>query len=258
MRIDIHAHLRDGTLESDQQALLRMAAQLKLGKIAVSGIGTLTPGQEEIKRLNLAVESFAKAWPKTILGWCHVNPLHPDARHVLARGIEEQGMIGMKLWVATLCDDPKAMALARQCASYQVPVLVHAFHKCGGTLPGESTGEHVARLARAVPECTILMAHMGGNCLRELKPVQPYPNVHTDISGSICRRGDLAYAVSRLGAERVLFGTDAPLFPGQLAYGRLLEAPFSPQVKAKVMGENACRLLRLPLTDTQGGSYDRV
>ena len=224
-----------------------------LGKIAVSGIGTLTPGQEEIKRLNLAVESFAKAWPKTILGWCHVNPLHRTRG--MCRGIEEQGMIGMKLWVATLCDDPKAMALARQCASYQVPVLVHAFHKCGGTLPGESTGEHVARLAGPCRVYHPNGAH-GGNCLRELKPVQPYPNVHTDISGSICRRGILRMRFPA-GRGTGFVWNRRPFVSGPTGLWPPAGSPFSPQVKAKVMGKTPAGFCAFP-TDTQGGSYDGV
>ena len=258
MRIDIHAHLRDGTLEEDKKDILSACQKLRLDKIAVSGIGSLVPDEEEIERLNSAVADFSAGHPGLVLGWCHVNPKNNNAAKVLEKGVQEQGMVGMKLWVATVCDDSRAVSLVQQCAAYGVPVLVHAFHKCGGVLPGESVGDNVARLARLVPQAVIIMAHLGGNCLRELKPVTGCPNVYADLSGSICRRGDIEYAVKKLGARRVLLGTDMPLFPGRLALGRLEGADLTLQDKKQIMGANACELLGKNFFHGRGAEYAKI
>ncbi len=81
-------------------------------------------------------------------------------------------MRGMKLWVSTFCDDPLVFPLAEQCAAYDIPVLVHAFHKSVGQLPYESVGENVANLAKRYPGVRFIMAHLGANGYRELKSVR--------------------------------------------------------------------------------------
>ena len=153
-------------------------------------------------------------------------------------------MSGMKLWVATFCDDPLVFPLVEQCAGYGVPVLIHTFYKEVGQLPYESLGSNVAALAARYPEARLIMAHMGANCLRELKPVRPYGNVSVDTSGSISHRDDVDYAKKLLGAERIVFGTDMPLISFLLNYGQIEEADLTKEEKELIFAKNALRLLK--------------
>ncbi len=83
------------------------------------------------------------------------TPATPTALDVLRHGVEDCGMSGMKLWVATFCDDPLVFPLVEQCIRYRVPVLIHTFYKQVGQLPYESLGGNVAALAGATrrPSC---------------------------------------------------------------------------------------------------------
>ena len=75
--------------------------------------------------------------------------------------------------------------------------------------------------------------------------VKPYPNLYLDMSGFDPERGIVEKAVEVLGAERVLFGSDAPgrSYAAQLA--KVQYADISEDDKALVLGGNAARLLDL-------------
>ena len=112
--------------------------------------------------------------------------------------------MGVKLWMASLCDDPRVFPVVEQCIEYRAPILIHSFHKAVGQLPFETTGEHVANLARRYPQARILMAHLGGNAYHGLPAIRDCPNVWTDICSSIFRGDSLSYALELLGEDRIL------------------------------------------------------
>lgn len=244
MLIDIHTHLWDGQFEENERQIMTVCENYGVSKVAVSSLGTEDPGEEEIERLNRATCSFMKKEPSTVYGYCYVNPANPDALRVLRHGIEDCGMCGMKLWIATFCDDPRVFPLVEECIHCNVPVLIHTFYKVTGQLKHESLGANVANLAARYPEAKLLMAHLGADCLRELKPIQPYPNVSVDISGSIFHRDDIDYAKKLLGADRIVFGTDMPLVSFLNTYGQVQEADLTDAERQAVLSGNALRLLK--------------
>src|SRR5690554_3484111 len=151
MIIDIHAHIWAGKYESDKQEIVQACEQYNISKVYVSALKSYYSDEAEIEELNYEVGKFIKEQPNIIGGFCYVNPSNNDALDVLKKGIEEQSMEGMKLWVATYCDHPRVFPLVEQCIEYNIPILIHAFHKAVGQLDDESVGSHVANLARKYP-----------------------------------------------------------------------------------------------------------
>lgn len=245
MIIDIHAHLWEGQFEKNKQQILSVCKNYSVSKVFVSSLQDLTerPTEEEITRLNNATWQFMREEPSTIRGWCYVNPANKNALSVLKHGIEDQGMSGMKLWIATFCDDPRVFPLAEYCSQHQVPVLIHTFYKVVGQLKYESLGTNVANLARRYPELKILMAHYGASCLREIKPILPYKNVMVDTSGSIYHRDDIDYLKKMISASRIVFGTDMPMISYLLDYGQIMEADLTPEEREAVFSGNALHLM---------------
>jgi predicted TIM-barrel fold metal-dependent hydrolase len=70
-------------------------------------------------------------------------------------------------------------------------------------------------------------------------------NVYLDLTGSRLIRGLLEDMVSRVGAERVLFGTDNPFIDPRPGLGRVLMARLSDDDKRNILGLNAKELFRL-------------
>lgn len=241
MLIDVHTHLWLRAIEENKRELIQACRQYDIDRLYVSGLESLIPDQEEVRRLNREVRRFMDEQPQLIRGMVMVNPRHPDALAVLRRGIEEYGMSGLKLWMSVTCDDPLVFPLIEQCILYDVPVLIHAFHKSVGQLPNETLGAHVANLAGLYPAAKIIMAHLGGNCYNGIKPIRDCPSVYVDFSGSIFRRDDLDYTIRMIGPERILLGSD---MDGSflVCYGQVLEADLTDSQRDLIFSGNALKL----------------
>ncbi len=249
MLIDIHAHLWTGAIENNKRDIIKATESYCISKVyistlgSISGDGNFNPNEEDINFLNGKTAGFIKEKPDLIGGFCYVNPRHKNCVNVLRKGIEEQGMAGMKLWVATFCDDPLVFPLVEKCVDYKVPILVHTFHKAIEQLEFESVGSNVANLASRYPEAKIIMAHLGANCYREIKPIQHLHNVCVDISGSIIRRDDIDYTKKLIGANRILLGSDMPGASFLISYGQVEEADLTQEERELIYYKNALMLL---------------
>ena len=214
MLIDMHTHLwvQDGsreTAEENKRTILKTCENFQVDRIYLSSLGSYYPDEEEIRCLNRMTYDFMREYPELVRGFC---------------------------------DDPLVNPIAEQCIRYGVPLLIHAFYKADGQLEFESLGENVENLANRYPESKLIMAHLGANCYRELRPVRDCPNVWADFSGSIFHSDDLAYAKKLLGAKRLLFGTDMPGIAFHVSWGQWMSADFTPEEREMVGWKNALEL----------------
>lgn len=243
--VDVHAHLWLGpSLEQNEREILRAMDRYEIARVCVSTLEgeRLRPDSDLIRRCNDATERFLKQ-DKRLRGYCYVNPGNPDVLEELKRGYDTPGMCGVKLWVSHYCSDPAVFPVVEFCVERGWPVLIHSFYKAVGQLPNETTGVHVAQLARRYPQAKLIMAHLGANCYDGIKAVRDCTNVMVDISGTICRRDDVDYTVECIGADRVLFGTDMPSPGNFLAnVGRVLEADLTEEQREKIFWKNAVSL----------------
>lgn len=247
MLIDMHTHLwaQNGSYElaeENKRTILKTCENFHVDRIYLSSLDSFYPDEDEISRLNKMTYDFMQEQPDLVRGYCYLNPRNPNKLEELRRGIEDYGMSGVKLWVATFCDDPLVYPIVEQCIAYDIPLLIHAFYKAEGQLEFESLGKNVENLARRYPEAKLIMAHMGANCYRELPPVKDCANVWADFSGSIFHSDDLEYAKKMLGAERLLFGTDMPGIAFHVSWGQWMDADLTPEEREMVGWKNTLRL----------------
>lgn len=242
MVIDIHNHIYSGRYDKSEREILKAIELYDISKVYVSGLGSgLYASREEIAECNMEAYRFSRENPGRIDTLCYVNPLYENCMEVLKRGVEEYGMSGMKILIDIFCDDPKVYPLMEKCIEYKIPVLIHCFYKAVRQFPHESTGVNVANLARRYPDAQLVMAHLGGNCYHGIKAVADLENVCVDFAGSIFLRDELDYTVKKIGADRVLFGTD---MPGSflVCYGQVLEADLTEEERNKIFYKNAMRI----------------
>ena len=69
------------------------------------------------------------------------------------------------------------------------------------------------------------------------------PNVFLDITMSMCPARQIEYFVERVGADRVLFGTDNPFIDPRPQIGRLFLADISHEDRMKIAGGNVRRYI---------------
>lgn len=98
--------------------------------------------------------------------------------------------------------------------------------------------------ADSSPNVTFIIAHLGGehhiNAIKNAK----HRNVYTDTSGKASLKNMLIeYAVSQIGSDRILFGTDT--YAASSQRGRIEYALISQQDKENILFNNAKRLFGL-------------
>ena len=241
--IDAHVHLWGKTTEADRTVLIEMADRFDLEAMWVSPLfGGLQPSVADVTAGNDETAAFARDEPR-VRPFARIEPRHGlKARDELSRCMDELGFAGVKVWVFP-ADDSAMDPLVERLIELDRPLLMHALDKAVGQFPGESRSGQVAALGRRHPEATIIMAHIGGDFIAGCDAIADVSNIRTDPSGSYCETGMLEHAVETLGADRILFGSDAPgaSFVNNLA--KVLAAEISDADKDKILRTNARRLL---------------
>jgi predicted TIM-barrel fold metal-dependent hydrolase len=204
------------------------------------------PTFEQCVRANDLVLDQMARHPDLAYGFCYVSQAHEHKSvEEIRRCVRDGGMRGIKLWVAVKCDAPRTFPIAEEAVSLGVPILIHSYLRWEEILPEESKPEHIVTLARRYPELQIIMAHMALRWREGIDAVADCPNISVDTSGCDPELGSVEYAVERLGAERVLFGSDAPGRDVLCQIGRVMAAGISDNDREKVLHLNAERLLGL-------------
>lgn len=107
----------------------------------------------------------------------------------------------------------------------------------------EGKATHILPFANEFPDVTFIMAHLNGMEDDHIAAIDgaKHRNVYTDVAtAGILRNNALEYAVSRIGSERILFGTDtydAGCMRGRVEYARISESD-----KINILNGNARRL----------------
>ncbi len=243
MIIDIHAHIWGPRLAQDKANILRAMDRYGIDRVYVSGLQRTWSDEEEIRFLNEAVAQYLKEEPERIGGAVYINPTHDNTMDVIRRAIEDQGFEMIKCWCCTTADDPSVDPVMEYAAQTGVPVLFHSFKKSTVQVKNETTGVHVANIARRHPKAKILMAHFGGSAYDGVPAIRDCPNVWCDMSGPAFHGEELDYAVEMLGAERVLFGTDLPGAAYITNYAQVMGAELTEEQRQLIFYKNAQKLL---------------
>jgi len=114
--------------------------------------------------------------------------------------------------------------------------------------------EQFIPFANKYPRVRLILAHIGYDEVdetpdRQIRAVKmsTQGNVWADTSSAkSVISGVIEYAVEQVGASRILFGTDTPLYCSGMQKARIAYAGISNQDKRKILCDNAAGLLGLP------------
>jgi predicted TIM-barrel fold metal-dependent hydrolase len=175
-----------------------------------------------------------------------INPKLKNAMEVLEKGIEEQGMVGVKChaWWHRIDISSELLPIARRCEEKGLPLLVHL----GG---GRQTGNFKV-LLDSCPRLKLILAHVAiPHFQKSWKLIKEEKNCFVDISGSYINAFMVRRAVKALGPDKVIFGSDGPVplrcKAGGHSYEPILkwtrELRISDNDKEKIFHKNLERLL---------------
>jgi uncharacterized protein len=246
---DAHCHLSGvpgRTPDERMRQLLAFADRVGIERLCVfmGMTWSYDPTPEDMRQQNDDVLAALEHWHDRAFGFVYLNPHHVDASLAeLDRCVRDGPMVGVKLWVARHCNTPELDPIVARATELKVPVLQHTYLKATGNLPGESTPMELAELARRHPQAVFIGAHTGADWEIGIRALRGCRNVSVDLCGFDPTAGVTEMAVHELGAERVIYGSDAGgrSFASQL--GKVIGADIPASAKKLILGENFKRLL---------------
>jgi hypothetical protein len=193
------------------QTLLSRGQEAGISRHLVHSVGVTA---DRVPSVNDYLMRTVAAHPTRLVGFGTLHPDVPDVRAELAR-IRAGGLRGVKVhpdFQRFLLDSDSAVAMFAALAEAGMPALVHT----GDTRHPYSHPARMANVLRAVPGLKVICAHLGGWSVWDegWKQLAAQPGVWVDTSSSLYTLApERAVAIiRRYGADRVLFGTDYPMW----------------------------------------------
>ena len=251
MIIDTDTHITDrsGGVNMSIEKLIGLLDKLGVDKAVC---WPMVSYYNEVAEDNATIAKGMKKYPDRIIGFSGLNPLRgkDETKAELKRCAEEYGVCGVKFNGARdgyFIDDEKlALPFVEEVAKRG---LIIAFH-CGANDSARTHPWQVGQIAKRFPETTMLMVHMGGAGFGPalydagLRAAKECPNIY--MVASECAGEAIENAIRTLGANRVMYASDAPFVAmkyGWVQIQAVLE-DFSEEEKKLVMGETAAEIFK--------------
>ncbi len=249
--IDTHCHIHYAPLESLKSIaisdvmqegpyytaywdkLSQMEQAAKIGMVFASPFEALT-GCADTVEANEAMFQIVQEVPN-LYQWVVIDPRNEETFGQADRMLQHEKCVGIKL-------HPKLHEY--KLAEYAEKIFSFAAkHSAIVQIHPQWSADYVA-IADAYPNVTIILAHLGG--ARHIEAIRnaKHRNIYTDTSGMAMLKNCLIeYAVSQIGSDRILFGTDT--YAASAQRGRIEYAMISQQDKENILVNNAKKLFKL-------------
>lgn len=246
MLIDFHAHVHDDEDGRYTEAVVQEARRIGIDYLVIyEPVTHSRDSLDVVRRCNdLNFRTYQRE-PDYFIPFVYTHPnLGAAGLDEVKRGFD-QGARGIKLEAASIITDKCVEPIIEEAIARDVPLVQHTWHKVTGNLRWETDAVHCAEVGRRYPELKLVMAHVGGDNRWGTRAIRDVPSVYTDCSGSIADYGHIEECVRQLGADRVIWGTDARGADFLYTLAKVRDSNISDKDKAKVLGLNAARLLKL-------------
>jgi uncharacterized protein len=241
---DAHDHLGRNNVSPKQHVadLIRVGGRLGITKFTIA-MGLTphlkSPKPAEFRQKNDDMMAALDAFPNQTIGLVFINPLHlPESLAEIDRCMKHPRVIGLKLWIACRCNDPRLDPIVERANRHHATIHQHVWDKTTPKTDGESLPEDLAELAARHRKTQFIAMHSGGNWERGIRALRGSPNVSAELSGSEPVAGYIDMAVRELGDQRIIWGSDAPgrSFASQLA--KVYEAELSTTARRRILAGN--------------------
>ena len=252
--IDVHAHfgIHDrgaGALTTqfwsgDIDVVCRRAAAVDICLTIVSSLQTFHPYGGDVLRGNDDARDAAEA-NEDVRFWAVLDPLRRETYRQVESLLTGSRCAGIKIHPVNHRYDIRDCGdeIFEFAAGHRALVLAHS--GCVNSFP-----EDFIPFANRYPDAKLILGHMGnsadGNYTRQIYALMRADagNVYTDTSSAkSISSGLIEWAVSQAGADRILFGTDSPLYSVAGQKARIEYAEIDELAKSAILFDNAARLL---------------
>ena len=233
-----------GMLDGTTQCLLDTGRSAGISHFIVHSVAT-TPAQvRSISRfIAESVENSGGAF--TGLGAMHPESEDPDGDFAYLRSL---GLKGVKIHPDIQkfnADCENAYRIYDLCDKAGLPVLVH----CGDYRYPYSEPEKIAHVLRDFPKLKFVGAHFGGWSVwdQAVAALCDFPNLIVDTSSSFPWLS-VSHAMELIrvyGSERVMFGTDYPMWPQEPDLEFFSRLPLAEEEREKIAWKNCAKLYNI-------------
>lgn len=224
--------------------LMDVGVTAGIDKFVVQSVAT-TPHQ--VASINNFIAESVKASNGRFIG---LGTLHPDTTDLLGdiEHLKELGLLGVKLHPDIQkfkIDDYRCLKIYEQCEKEGLPILMHT----GDNRYDYSNPNRMLPVLKIYTSLTVIGAHFGGwsiwdEASRQLSGIE---NFYVDCSSSMpyISKEETREIILRYGADRVLFGTDYPMWDPKSEIEGLLSLELSSEDYQKIFSLNAKKLFNI-------------
>ena len=222
--------------------LLLQAENAGISKSVCHSVAT---GARQVTRINDFISEQARQSSSRLVGMGTLHQDFENPEQEIDRCIS-LGLKGIKLHPDTQMFniDDERMFPVYDYLSGRLPVLFH----CGDYRYDYSHPKRLARILDMFPNLTVIAAHFGGWMIYDLAlEYLKDKNCYLDTSSAISYIGKTRAKelIRAYGAERVMFGTDYPMWSCKEELNRVQELDLSSNEYELILSANAKRLLNI-------------
>lgn len=226
----------DGTLGT----LLEQGSAAGVDKFLVQSVATVP---EQVRSINNYISECVSRYPDRLIGF---GAMHPDFEDIVGETerIVSFGLKGIKLhsdFQRFNLDEKRAYAIY-EAAEGRLPILFHI----GDPRYDYSAPERLMRVVKRFSKLTVIAAHLAGWTMWD-KGAEIFEGsgIYADCSSSLYALAPdrAAKLIRKIGADKVFWGTDYPLWGAAEELERFRSLPLSDEEKDKILGGNITRLL---------------
>ena len=238
---DVHGHLSGEpkfmTPDSGAEGIVETMDKVGVNSICVSSMMALYSKPE---KGNEEVIKAAEKYPGRIYGYVSPTPYYDNAG--FEKYFENPDLLGIKLHAViqqTVIDDPRYFFALEIADKKGLPVLVHTW--------SVDEVKRVENLAGRYKNANFIIAHSGMLIYRDacVEACLKNDNVFIDTAASYTFEGAIEYMVLKIGAEKVLYGSDMAFYGCRQNIGKIGLSKISETDKIKIFGENAKKIFKL-------------
>lgn len=167
----------------------------------------------------------------------------------LEKSLPDPCCVGIKIHPAghkTDANEAVYDAAFKIAAKYGKPIMTHSWGVSDyNPVQIHSTPDRFECHLKAHPEVRFVFGHTGGRpngFLEAVKMIKKYPQTMGDFSGDLFFNGHIRHAISEIGADRLMFGTDMYWIDPRCVTGMLMEIEeLSNEDMLKILSLNARR-----------------
>lgn len=245
--IDMHTHMGLQNClyydHHDADGIVRHMDEVGVAFIVCAPVEDLMDGTTRRSLIHDAMRRF----PERIKGYYAVNPLLGYSPEGIAEEFASHpGYVGLKFLPdyhrTNLTDDVYRPALEYADRNHML-VLSHTW---GVSMNGEScnSADKIVAILDRYQNITLLMGHScQGQVDLAIEIAASYKNAYLDICDTSRLNGVVEKMVRKVGARKVVFGTDVPMQGFSFQLGCVLGARISDEDKKLILRDNALRIL---------------